>query len=111
MFSVSNNVLLAVAVVGVAIVAQYVWADVRKGRVQIGLSPDMGADKRHGVAWVKTTDGGATPIPFLADKPELLTDPCSSTIEGIFRQIAKMGMVPATLEVMVGSKVRRFNAA
>ena len=72
--------------------------------VNIGLSPDIAKDKRHGVAWVECVNGGVTQQSFLADKPERLVNPSMFVIRSMFHQIAKMGLYPRHLEIMINNK-------
>jgi hypothetical protein len=104
----NNGQWLAIAVVATVGVAAYILNEAMRGQVQIGLSEDMGKDKRHGVAWVATTDGGMVARPFLADRPKLLVNPTDSIIRNMFYQVFKMGFNIKRLEVLVGKKTRVY---
>ena len=73
--------------------------------VQVGINPDMAKNKCHGVAWVEGEDGGVSKQPFIVDKPDRLKNPNSLTINAMFQQVSKMGMIPRHLEILVDQKI------
>ena len=78
--------------------------------INIGLNTQMSKTNRHGIAWVRTMEGGIVQQSFLADKPEHLVNPNRFTIEKIFKQLRKLGMDPVHLEILVGDVCRVYKA-
>lgn len=66
--------------------------------ISIGLSPEMGDEKRHGVARFRDHQGVVHKQPFLVDKPSRVEKPSWLTLQLLFEQIAKMGFIPVNLE-------------
>ncbi len=76
--------------------------------VQVGINPFMAKDQRHGVAWVEAEDGGVVPQGFMVDKPERLLNPTQTVIDDMFKQITRMGMQPAHLEIILNNRRRVY---
>jgi hypothetical protein len=72
--------------------------------VHIGFNPVLPKEQRHGVAWVQAEGGGVVQQPFVVNKPKRLLNPSNRTIENMFAQISKMGMVPVHLEIMLNNR-------
>ena len=105
MNSFTFNMLFACTLMALVLAIIFVILDVTKKVVLIGLSPDMALSKRHGIAWVKSIDGGIVQQSFLADRPEYLVKPSWLTVRSMFEQLTKMGLYPENLELLVGNKV------
>lgn len=107
-----KNIALYFAMIGSALLILFILYEAGKEKflVNIGLSTDIDKKKRHGMAWVKTADGGMVNIPFLADRPENLTNPTKFTVRDIFMQINKMGMCPQSIEVTIGGNTKVYRA-
>ena len=69
--------------------------------VNLGVSPQMGADKRHGVVHYETTKG-TYHIGFLADKPKNLARNDRDQTESMFRQLDRIGFPASSIEVKRG---------
>lgn len=70
----------------------------------IGINAAMAKEKRHGIAWVESVEGGVTQQSFVADNPIHLINPSSGTIKQVFNQIIKLGMSPVHLELLINKR-------
>lgn len=95
-------------------------------KTDIAINAMMPTHEAHGILWTRPIHidendtsvyaesarmGGVNATPFRAAKPKVLEKVKRSTLLDIQRQLADMGLVAKTLEVMVGSelKVYAFN--
>jgi hypothetical protein len=99
-----NIVALCLVVLLVSFVLILISGAIQRAHVSsviIGLAPNMAADKRHGVVWVKDAQGGLSSVSFFADRPEILKDPTIDLIAALFQQVRGMGFTPERIELMV----------
>lgn len=73
--------------------------------VQIGVSPQMSKQKRHGVVHYDTQNG-IRHIGFLADKPKRIDHRDSNVVNKMFRQLDLLGIPAVSIEVKVLRGVR-----
>jgi len=76
--------------------------------VSIGVGDNIDPDKRDGIAWVKSTNGGTTQKSFIVDKPETLKNNDEKVTKTLFEQLLKMGMIPIYLEVFYKNTRRLY---
>lgn len=76
--------------------------------VNVGTSPLMAAEKRHGLAWVRNEKGGQQSHSFMVDNPDALRRPNNATVGRLFRQLKKMGIHAFQIELHTDDKIRVF---
>lgn len=73
--------------------------------VQLGVSPQMGKDKRHGVVHYDTREG-TRHIGFLADHPNKITNDDQDVVKHMFRQLDLIGLPATVIEVKRGRSIQ-----
>lgn len=73
--------------------------------VQLGVSPQMSKDLRHGVIHYDTKYG-VRHIGFLADNPQFLKRADPGCVDQAFRQLDRLGIPAMSIEVKIGRSVR-----
>jgi len=76
--------------------------------VNIGLSPAISTNLRHGVIHAQSASGDVIRLPYIVDHPDKLNNPSMYAIKSMFYQIRRLGYLPRHLEVMVGDTIKVY---
>lgn len=79
------------------------------GEVSIGMNPHLKKRDCHGIAHIRGEDGSYTQKAFVVCDSSKLINPSMFAIRSMFHQIARMGMYPMTLELLVGGYVKVYS--